>query len=190
MICIFDNNITLSNYWAAMNILDIILGGILAWGAIRGFQKGLILQVASLVALVLGVYCSVEFSHIAADFLDKQFTLDSNVTTILSFVVTFSAVIIGVHLLAKLIEGAFKLVALGFINKLMGAAFGVLKMALILSVLLSVLYQLETTVQLIDSKTKARSVLYHPVRKIAPTIVPSIRSLVQEKKEEWLVLNG
>ena len=75
MICIFDNKITLSKYWAAMNILDIILGGILAWGAIRGFQKGLILQVASLVALVLGVYCSVEFSHIAADFLDKQFMI-------------------------------------------------------------------------------------------------------------------
>ena len=173
-----------------MNILDIILGGVLAWGAIRGFQKGLILQLATLLALLLGVYCSVTFSHLVGELLNEQFTMDENLITVLSFVVTFSAVIIVVHLFAKLIEKAFKLVALGFLNKLMGAAFGVLKMALILSVCLSVLYQAEKVVQLIDAETKAKSILYNPVRKIAPTIIPGIKNLVQEKKDEWLVLNS
>ena len=172
-----------------MNILDLVLGSFLAWGAIRGFQKGLILQLATLLALVLGVYCSVTFSHFTADFLNEQITIDENAITILSFILTFSIVIIGVHLLAKIIEKAFKMVALGFLNKIMGSAFGVLKMALILSVLLSVLYQLEKTIQLIDVETKATSVLYNPVRSVAPTIVPGIKNLVQEKKEEWLVLD-
>lgn len=172
-----------------MNMIDVFLGVFLLLGLVRGFQKGFILQVASLVALILGVYCSVEFSHIAASYLKELFVISSQVATLLSFVVTFASVIVAVHLLAKLIEGMFKLVAMGFVNRLAGAFFGLIKMAMISSVLLSVLYHFEGTVQFIDSETKSNSILYQHIRKLAPSVIPSIRNLVEEKREDWLVCN-
>ena len=50
-------------------------------------------------------------------------------------------------------------------------------------------YQMEKAFQLIDVETKAKSVLYNPIRSVAPTIVPGIKNLVEEKKEE-ITLKG
>ncbi|MCB0383139.1 MAG: CvpA family protein, partial [Psychroserpens sp.] len=49
-----------------MAIIDIILGALLLFGLIRGFLKGLFVEVASLVALIAGVYGAIHFSNFAA----------------------------------------------------------------------------------------------------------------------------
>ena len=50
-----------------------------------------------------------------------------------SLALTFLLVVVTVHLLAKLLEKMLDLVALGLVNKLAGALFGLLKFALVLS---------------------------------------------------------
>jgi len=49
-----------------MNVLDIILGALLLFGLVRGFMKGLFVEVASLVALIAGVYGAIHFSSFTA----------------------------------------------------------------------------------------------------------------------------
>ena len=44
-----------------MNFIDIILAGILLYGLIKGLWKGLFVELASLVSLLLGVYLSIKF---------------------------------------------------------------------------------------------------------------------------------
>ena len=58
--------------------LDIILAIPLIWGAFMGFKKGLILELASIVALVLGIYGAVKFSDLTADYLNSYFEISSN----------------------------------------------------------------------------------------------------------------
>ena len=53
-----------------MSIIDIVLAALLLFGFIRGLFKGLFVEIASLVALVLGIYGAIHFSYFAADLID------------------------------------------------------------------------------------------------------------------------
>ena len=62
--------------------------------------------------------------------------------------------------------------ALGVINKFLGALFGGLKIALILSVVLLVFNRVNSTLDLISEEELESSVLYEPVGALAPMILP------------------
>ena len=40
----------------ALNVLDIALGALILFGLARGLMKGLFVEIASIVALILGIY--------------------------------------------------------------------------------------------------------------------------------------
>ena len=61
--------------------IDIVLAIPIIWGAIRGFRRGLILEVTSLVALFLGAYAALFFSDVAAQWLDAQFASKTQSTS-------------------------------------------------------------------------------------------------------------
>jgi membrane protein required for colicin V production len=73
--------------------------------------------------------------------------------------------------------------ALGIINKLLGAAFGFLKLALIASVILVIFDSANKTLPLMDEKTTQDSMLYKPVKAFAPMILPSILNLKDDIEE-------
>ena len=50
-----------------MNTLDIIFLIPLLWFAYKGFVNGLVVELASLIALLLGVYLSFRFSVFVGD---------------------------------------------------------------------------------------------------------------------------
>ena len=64
--------------------------------------------------------------------------------------------------------------ALGGINKVGGAVFGAMKFAMVLSVIIFVMDAIEKSYPLISLKTKEGSVLYKPIGKIAPTLIPAL----------------
>ena len=119
-----------------MNVLDIILIIPIVWLMYRGYQKGFIIELSSLVALVLGIYFAINFSGFAADFLTRNFNIGDKYLTIVAFVVTFMLVVFAVFMVGKILEKFINILLLGFINKLAGAAFGVIKAAFLLSVVL------------------------------------------------------
>ncbi len=109
----------------------------MAWFAYKGFTKGLIIELASLAALVLGIYAALYFSDITADFLVTYLKVGKKYLSLIAFVLTFILVVIGVVTLGgRILEKFIDILLLGFLNKLAGAVFGVLKGMLILSLLL------------------------------------------------------
>jgi membrane protein required for colicin V production len=64
--------------------------------------------------------------------------------------------------------------ALGILNKLLGGVFGILKIGLILSVLLIVFDKMNKTIPFVDKGDLEESILYKPVKSLAPMIFPSI----------------
>lgn len=60
-----------------MNYIDIILLLPLLYGAYRGFSRGLIIEVATLLGLLLGVYIAIKFSGytggLSAGFFESLF---------------------------------------------------------------------------------------------------------------------
>ncbi|WP_296380258.1 CvpA family protein [Winogradskyella sp.] len=168
-----------------MSIIDIVLGALLLFGLIRGAMKGLFVEVASLVALVLGVYGAIHFSGFAAGFLESKVDWAEKTINIVAFAITFVIIVLAISLAGKALTKLADFAALGIINKLAGGVFGVLKIGLILSVLLIVFNKLNNTLPFMDKEDLEESILYKPVKSLAPMIFPNlIKSETEENPEE------
>ncbi len=154
-----------------MQILDIVILVFAGLMMILGFRKGLIISLASLVALILGIYLAVYFSHFAGDLLRSGFNITSVYLPVISFAVTFLAVLIVVLLLGKLIEKLFDVVGMGFLNHLTGALFGLIKSILILSVIFFVITIADPKEKLIKPEAKKESIFYKHIVSVFPTIL-------------------
>jgi len=157
-----------------MNYIDIILAILLALAAISGFRKGLVAEIASLAALILGIWGAIRFSYVTSDFLTGYFDISPQYLSIISFVVTFIVIVILVHIIGKATKKILEAVMLGFLNKLAGLIFGVLKAALILSIILVLFDKIDEDVHILPQKTKDNSQMYEPIRSFAPSIFPFI----------------
>ena len=159
-----------------MGVFDIILAALLLFGLVRGFMKGLFVEVASLVALIAGVYGAIHFSNYAAEFLQNRFEWNEKTINITAFAITFVVIILVISLAGKALTKIADFAALGILNKLLGGIFGALKIGLILSILLIVFDKMNKTIPFVDKTELEESVLYNPVKSLAPTIFPDLIS--------------
>jgi membrane protein required for colicin V production len=150
-----------------MSKLDIILSIPLLWGAIIGFKKGLILELASLVALILGIIGALKFSDLTATYLGEWMEIEQQWMGLISFLVTFIVIVFAVFMLAKIIDKALKIVALGMLNRILGMLFGILKYALILSFLLFFFDNINQRMEFTSTDYKTQSLLIGPLELIA-----------------------
>lgn len=151
-----------------MNTIDIIIAILLIIGFVRGVFKGLFVEIASLLSLVLGIYVATHFSYFVGNYLSKSVTWDERYIKLASFAITFLIVVLGISLLGKLFTKVADAAALGLLNKILGGAFGALKYALIASVILLLLEKVNTVLPIIPAEQKEKSILYQPLKKIAP----------------------
>lgn len=161
-----------------MSYIDIILIIPLLWGTYKGFSKGFIIQFSTLAALMLGIYGGIKFSENVSVHLQGYIEVSSRVLMLISFALTFLLIVIAIHFLAKVLEKFISLIAMGFINKLFGAIFGLLKTAFILSVVLVIINVADETLRFIPLEEKNKSVLYEPVSRLVPAIIPGVREWV------------
>lgn len=157
-----------------MNIIDIILLILLALGVIQGFRKGLIHEVATLAALILGIYGAIKFSDYTASLLIEHFQLAGKYLPVISFAITFLAIVIAVHFLAKILDKLVKAIALGFVNRISGMVFGFFKVAFILSILLFILSTIDKKTRFLPQDKIEGSMLYGPVSGLFPFIFHKI----------------
>jgi len=166
-----------------MSVIDIVLGALLLFGLVRGFMKGLFVEIASLVALVAGVYGAIHFSYFAAEFLQERTEWAEKAINITAFAITFVIIIIIISLAGKALTKLADFAALGILNKLLGGVFGALKIGLILSVVLIVFNKLNSTITFVEEEHIKDSILYEPVKAIAPIIFPNIIKAEDEETE-------
>lgn len=159
-----------------MNIFDIIIGAILLFAFVRGIMKGFFAEVASLVAIIAGVFVAVHYAENIEYYLVNSTAINWSDETnrIVSFAITFLAVVILVILIGKILTKIADITALGMLNKLLGGVFGALKFALILSIIFTFFGSVNNTIPFIKQETLDESVMYNPVKKIAPALFPGI----------------
>jgi len=157
-----------------MNWIDFIIIALLAFGLIQGFIDGLIIEIAELVALVAGIWGAIHFSGWTAGKLAVWFDMQSAWTGIVAFAFTFIAIVIAIYLIGKMIDTLMKAISLGIVVKTLGAVFGVLKTALILSVIFVFLNSIDQKRHFLPSSMIARSHLYNPIADLVPAIFPMV----------------
>ena len=130
-----------------MNILDIILLICFVPAIIQGIRKGFIAQAISIISIIVGIWASSRFANVVSTWVGQYITASEQVLKIVAFGLILAAVFLALAAIGKLIEGMFKLVMLGWLNKLLGVVFALLKTALIVGLLIIAFTSLnETTI--------------------------------------------
>lgn len=151
-----------------VNVLDLLLLIPMLLFAWSGYKKGLIISLASLVALILGLYFAFFFSDYAAGLLTEYFTISEKYLAAISFMVTFIVVILAVIILGNALHKVIDVLMLGFLNKAAGAVFGFLKGALYLSILIFAMNYFGFGQSFIKEESREESLFYEPVESLAP----------------------
>ncbi|SFR37565.1 membrane protein required for colicin V production [Robiginitalea myxolifaciens] len=146
-----------------MGLLDIILGALLALGLYKGLKNGLFLELASIIALIAGIYGAIHFSYITADYLSERVNWELRTLKIAAFIITFLCIVGVVHLLGKALTKVADFAFVGWLNKLAGGVFGVLKAAVILGAILIFFDRANSSLNVVKSDYIANSVLYAPL---------------------------
>ncbi len=114
-----------------MHWFDYAAVGLLCVMGLRGFSRGLILQLSALVAVATGLICGL-YLHSAAMAL-----LPDLGHSVLQFVAGFTLVFVGValcvNLLARVLKSAVDALFLGIVDKILGTTLGLLMASLIIS---------------------------------------------------------
>jgi membrane protein required for colicin V production len=119
-----------------MSAFDLLLLLALGVGAVKGFRRGLVLEVASLLAFVLGVIGGLALLNDAIPLVRNYVGEAFGLLPLVSFLLVFALIVWGVHLVSSFIKTAVHLTPLGLLDNVGGAACGVLKWVLGLSLLL------------------------------------------------------
>jgi len=167
-----------------MALLDIILGILLLLGLWKGFNNGLLIEVASIVALIAGIYGAIHFSYIAGDYLTEQMNWEERYINLTAFVITFIVIVIAVHFAGKLLTKVANIALLGLLNKIAGAAFGALKVAVILGAILVFFNRVNSNLKFVSEKAQNESVLFNPIKEIGALVFDTILREELPKTEE------
>ena len=152
-----------------VNYIDVIILLPLVYGAYKGFSLGLIVEMSTLFALVLGVFISLRYAVNVEGFLKDFVALPESYAYYIAFAVTFLLVIIVMHLLGKLLTKLIDMVSLGLFNKLF-----VLKATIVVCVVLFIVNALDVRYDFISAKTKGDSLLYKPFVNFANGVYESV----------------
>lgn len=155
--------------------LDIFIAIPIAWGMFRGFRRGLIIELCTLMALILGVYGAAAFGDMTGQYLEAEFNTDPRLSLVLAFTIIFIIIVVAVFIFGRVLEKVIKIVALGLVNKLFGLLFGGLKFALIVSSLFFIINGFPVLEKFISPEWKKDSYLYEPVSQIAPKLFPILK---------------
>ena len=155
-----------------MNYIDIILLLLLLFSAIGGLRNGFVAEAVSLAALILGVWGAIKLSGITSDFLLENFNMQSEHLGIIAFIATFLVIVILVYIAGIVVKKIVGIVLPAVIDHLAGLIFGIVKSALILSVILVVIDKIDRDIHILSEDAKAKSHLYEPVRSFGPSVFP------------------
>ncbi len=157
-----------------LNYIDLAVVCLLFYGLFRGAFRGFFVEIASLLALVLGVFGALHFSSFTADILAKY--LEWEYLPLLAFALTFVGIIIGVAWIGKLLTKLAKVILLGFLNRLLGALFGACKWLVICGVLIWILGQINVFVPFLPEDTTKGSLFFEPLQHLGAYLFEQINT--------------
>lgn len=167
-----------------MQILDIILVIPFLWFGFKGLTNGLLKEIFSTLALLIGLYLAIHFSSYIGNLLAGIMSSTSPYFKLTCFAITFILALLGMKLGTWAADRFFSKVGIGWLNKLGGLAFGLLKGIFIVGAIIYLLNSFDKNNALIEQDTKNKSLLYKPISNFVTTVYPSLHKLIENKEPQ------
>ena len=165
---------------ATIAIIDLAIIIILSFFIYRGYKTGFITQFSQAFGTLIGLIVAIRYMSNLAIPIYGQINVSPTIVMILSFIVIFTAVVLGFNYLSKKFIKAVKVsIVLGSIDRVAGIAFGLLKGAIFVS-LICVLVSLATFSAAINNEIR-QSMLFKPMRNVLPLVYSTAKLIFQSR---------
>ena len=138
-----------------MNLIDLLIIALFGYGIIKGYNKGLIIELSSFFGIFISFFISTNLDDIISKQIVELVNINFDIVNIIVFILVFLLSYSAIIFIAKGFTKLIKFVYLGLLNSLLGSLFGGLKLLLILIILSKIIFSFS----LIPLKTLSESVL-------------------------------
>jgi membrane protein required for colicin V production len=167
-----------------MDWLDIILGILLLLNFFSGFKHGFFKEVGGLIGLIAGVFAAIALHQKTALLLTNIFSIQAPWVVILGFMIPFIGVMLFFAILAMVFNKLFLALSLGWLNRLAGSLFSVVKSVIILSLLFNLYEYADKDKSVLGSYRIEHSQLYKGIRDVVPNLYPSFSNKLDQTKDK------
>ena len=153
-----------------MNLIDLIIIALFGYGIIKGYNKGLIIELSSFFGIFISFFISTNLDDIISKQVVELVNINFDIVNIIVFILVFLLSYSAIIFIAKGFTKLIKFVYLGLLNSLLGSLFGGLKLLLILIILSKIIFSFS----LIPLKTLSESVLMIQLHVLSEIIFNSL----------------
>ncbi len=154
-------------------IIDIVFLVLIAVASYKGYHKGFITAVFSILGFIVGLAAALKLSTTAASTLQEHTNLGKWLP-VLSFLFVFILVAIAVRFVGKIIQKTFEAVMLGWANKI----GGILLYALLYSIIYSIFLFYAAQLHFIKAETMAASTIYPHIQPLGLKVIDSFAVII------------
>jgi membrane protein required for colicin V production len=155
-------------------LLDIIFAVVLVLAIFKGYSRGLVIGLFSLVSVIVGLAAAIKLSTVVASWIGNAVKVSEEWLPLISFIVVFIIVVLLIRLGAKAIESTIEVAMLGWLNKLGGIILYVAIYTIVFSVLLFYAEQM----QLVKPETIDKSLTYQYIQPWGPKVINALGGLI------------
>jgi len=167
-------------------IIDTIFAVILVLAIWKGYQRGLIIGIFSLVAIIIGLAAAIRLSAAVAGYIGQAINVSDRWLPVISFIVVFCIVLLLIRWGARLLQKTIEIAMLGWANRL----GGIVLYAVIFIIVYSILLFYAVQVNLLKPATIESSATYSFIQPWGPKAINGLGVLVPFFKDMFAGLES
>lgn len=165
-------------------LIDIIFAVIIVIACIKGYSRGLIIALFSIIAFIVGLAAALKLSAVVAGYLKDSVSISAKWLPFLSFLLVFIAVVLLVRWGGKLVEKSIQLVLLGWVNRI----GGILLYAAMYTIIFSIFLFYAEKLNLLKPSVISASVTYDFVQPWGPKVIDGFGKVIPIFKDMFAEL--
>lgn len=167
-------------------IIDIVFLLCMLLALVKGYSKGFIIALFSVVGFIVGLAAAIKLSAFVAGKLSEHLPNAGKWLPAISFLLVFIAVVVLINMGAKLIQKTIEMVLLGWVNRIAG----IILYALLYSIFISVFLFYAVQLHILSPETVAASAVYPFIEPLAPAVINGIGKVIPIFKDLFEQLEG
>jgi membrane protein required for colicin V production len=153
--------------------IDIVFVILIALACYKGYSKGFIVALFSILGFIIGLAAALKLSTTVAAKIAEHTDLGKWLPA-LSFLLVFIATAFVVNIIGKLIQKTFETVMLGWANRIAG----ILLYATLYSIIISVFIFYSVQLHFIKVETTNASLIYPYLQPIGPKVIEGFGAII------------
>lgn len=163
-----------------MSLFDLAILLIIVFFSFQGFRNGLVKEILTLAGLVVALFVALHYMDLVAGWISGVVDLSEEGASVLAATLLFTAVFVIALLTAHLIRKFLEVIHMNLLNRLLGLAFGGLKSALAVSLVLILLAGLGIP----GEEMRQNSLIYSYILNLGPILFERLETLLPEGRPE------